>query len=148
MYQRLIELAVSKASSNAEFDALRRVLFAAVAVDEEDRTFAERIDANKALRGEAPTKLSKRKKAEVDGYAADANELEAQQLAEFSSLESAESVVFCLKMALDGDVRFWEKAHEKGDPADAPIVQSFAAAKVRLRDSMAAYLSEFRAPDS
>jgi hypothetical protein len=148
MYQHLIELSVSKAATDAESDVLRDVLVAAIAVDEEERKFSDRINTNKALRGEAPTKLSKRKKAEIDGYAADAREMEAQQVAEFSGFDSAQSIVYCLKTALDGDVKFWGRMHEKAHPADAPIVQSFAAAKARLRDAMAAYLSVYRAHES
>ena len=129
MFQHFIELALSKASSSVESAALRPVLVAAISLDEEERTFGDRIDANKALRGETSTKLSKRKRSEVDGYTSDALKLEAQQLKEYSTFESSSSIIYCIKTALDGDVSFWSKAHEKCHSTDASIVQSFALAK-------------------
>ena len=141
MFELLVKLAASKAANAAEADALVKVASFARRADEEERTFGERINHNKSLRGEPPTKISKRKQAEIDSYAADAEQLAASQLLQFESFESASSIIHCLKMALDQDVSFWSKAHEKAHEADRPLVQSFASAKTDLRDAFAAYLA-------
>ena len=148
MFEPLIQLAVSKTSSPAERAALQAVLEAAVALDNEERTFGARVDVNKALRGEAPTKLSKRKKAEIDGYAADASEMEAQQLKEFAEFDSGSSIISCLHMALGPDVKLWQSAHTKAHPADAFLIQEFSAAKLELLEAMGTYLSEFPRDES
>ena len=145
MFARLIELALSKASSDAEVDALRPVLAAAVALDEEEQSFGDRIDSNDVQRDEAPAKLSKRKRAELDGYATDALKMESRQLEEFSEFESSSSIVSCLKTALDCDVSFWTRAHERCHAAETKVVKDFAAAKIHLRDAMVGYLSTFHA---
>lgn len=144
MYGASIELAISKARDDAEREALRPVLAAAIALDAEERTFPARIDANKALRGEGPTKLSKRKRAEVDSYAEDARELEAQQLGQFAEMNTASEILACLAAGLAGDIVFWSKAHTKAHPSDAPLVAAFAQAKVALHDAIAAFEARHR----
>jgi hypothetical protein len=141
MYRASVELAITKASSAAEKSALLPVLSAARALDEEERTFPDRIEANKALRGEGPTKLSRRKRKDVDAYAEDARVAGAEQLAQFSELESAASILSCLKAGLDADIAFWSKAHEKAHPSDAPLVIAFTQAKVSMRAAIVAFVA-------
>jgi len=144
MFERYIELAASKAATDEELTTLRQIIVIASELDVQERTFETRINANKAARGEDPTKLSKAKREEIDQYAADATEMAAEQLKQFAALDSAWEIVFALHRGLDTDVKFWSKAHLKAHPLDGPIVREFARAKARLRDALAAYLEQFR----
>ena len=143
MMEPFVKLALARAASDAERIALEPVAVAARALDAEERSFPSRIAENKARRGEGPTKLSKKRQAEVDGYATDADAMDAGLLAQFEGLASAASVVRCLKTALDGDVAFWSKNQSKAHPADAPLLAQFLAAKSACRDRMADYLDRF-----
>jgi len=148
MFRPFVELAISKASSDSEIAALNHVLEAATVLDEEERTFGNRMNANKALRGEGPTKLSKRKRSEVGSYAADANELEAQQLKDFASFERGAAIIASLAPSLRADIEFWESSYKMAHPSDVPIVQAFVAKKACLFEAMGRYLSEYRCDDS
>ena len=142
MFERAVRIAISKAGSPAEADALTKLVPSACRVDEQERTFEERINRNKALRGEPPTKMSKRKKADIDSYAADANEMTANQLLQFEALDSAASVIKCLEMAMVHDIAFWSQAQGKAHEADRPLVRDFAAVKIDLQNAFSAYLAE------
>jgi hypothetical protein len=144
MFERAVQIAVSKADTDVEADALARIIPIARRVDAEERTFAERINRNKAFRGQSSTtQISKRKSAEIDAYAADADEMKASQLLQFEALGSAASVVKCLEMALGHDVKFWAIAHQQAHEADRSIVHAFASVRIDLHSALAAYLAEY-----
>lgn len=143
MFRSFVELAISKSANGRERLALNPVLEAANALDEDERTFGERINANKALRGEGPTKLSRRKRADVESYSTDARELEDQQLREFAAFERGSAIVACLATALGTDIKFWQASYKHAHPSDVSIVQAFVARKAALHQAMKNYLSEF-----
>ena len=143
MFEQFIQLAVSKAATDEEIAALLPIVAAASDLDEQERTFAARIHASKAARGEAPTDVSKAKHQELDQLAADAMDMAAAQLKGFAALDGAGSIIFALHMGLVSDAAFWAKAHLKAHPSDAAIVQAFSGAKARFRDALAAYLDRF-----
>lgn len=143
MYARYLEVAVSKASSDSEREALREVVVIASKLDEQERTFESRINASKAARGEGPTRMSKAKRQEVDQYAADAAELADGQLREFAGFEQARDIAVALRAGLRMDVQFWSKAHLKAHPADRAVVEEFARAKKDLLDALSSYLQKF-----
>jgi hypothetical protein len=138
-----VRIAVAKAGSSNEASALDAVAEAARLLDDEERTFPARIAGNQALREEGPPKYSKRKQAQIDSYAADAEEMDASLVESLAALGSAASVIFGLKFALDQDVAFWSKNANKAHPDDRILVQQFVAAKAACRDAMAAYLAEY-----
>ncbi len=144
MYKRYIELAASKAATDEELEVLRSIIDIASELDEQELTFEARINANKAARGESPTRLSKAKLQEIDQYATDAMEIENKQPGEFKTFSCAQPIIFALHMGLDSDVKFWSKIHTKAHPSDCSIVQEFARAKARLRDALATYLEKFQ----
>jgi len=143
MFERCIQLAISKAATDGECAALHSMVAIASELDEQERSFEARINASKAARGEGPTKVSKAKRQEIDQYAADATEIAAEQLKEFAALDNAWTIIFALHIGLESDTKFWSKAHLKAHPSDTAIVQAFADAKTRLRDALAAYLRQF-----
>lgn len=147
MFKPIVELAISKASCEPEVAALNSVLDAVIVLDEEERTLGDRIDANKALRGEGPTKLSRRKRSEVDSYASDADESQAQQLKEFAGFERSSTIIACLAPGLQADVTFWKSNCKKAHPSDVPIIQSFVAKKADLCKAMGDYLAVYGRED-
>jgi hypothetical protein len=147
MFRPIVELAISKASCDLEVAALNSVLEAAIALDEEERTIGDRIDANKALRGEGPTRLSKRTRSEVDSYASDADAFQAQQLEEFAGFERSSTIIACLAPGLQADVAFWQSNCTKAHPSDVPLIQQFASKKETLCKAMGSYLSVYGRDD-
>ncbi len=147
MLQALIKLAISKSADEREKAALEAVWRAADALDEADRSFPDRINANKALRGELPTKLSAAKRAQIDRYAADAETLAQETLMGFASFESARSIIGALYPAAVQQSTFWAKAYLKAHAEDRKIVQDFAACKDALRIEMEVYLNAYPLAD-
>ena len=148
MLLQAIELALSKAATHDEAIALRPVLLAAHQLQLSEANFEERINENKALRGERPVALTPRRQAEVSAYAADAEEMTAQQLREYATFSSARSIIATLQFALEQDASFWSRAHRKAHRSDSAIVQAFAAQKARLRDEVNRYLSAYPRAES
>jgi hypothetical protein len=112
-------------------------------VIELERTFAARIDASKAARGEPPTKLRKARREELAGYAQDAEDGDARLLRDFAALPGA-AVVYALSAGLETDLAFWGSLGLKhAHPAERPIVEASIAAKRRLRDGLAEFLRRF-----
>jgi len=143
MFRRCLELAVTKAGSDARRNALLPIVPIAAELDGQEWSFEARINAAKAARGEGPTKLSKKKREEIDQYALDAKEIEEAQIKEFSAADDPWLIVFALHMALENDIGFWSKSFPKENPEESAIVQAFLQAKTRLRDALASYLEQF-----
>lgn len=141
MIARAIVIALDKASP-AESGALQEVLRLAQALDEVETGFEAKINASKARRSEGPTKLPKARRAQVEGYAADAAEMERQQQVELAAMPCARDVIEVLHYGLQSDVAFWKSAPRHAHPDDVPVVQELVDAKVRLHAAMARYLAE------
>ena len=135
-----VQIAVSKSTSPAEREMLDRILLLAEQLDKIENSFADKINSSKASRGEPPTKLSRAKRAELQQYDEDAKEMGAQQLLDLQAFESSTEVIFALHMGLESDAKFWQQAHRHAHPADVPIVQEFAEAKLMLCESMGHFL--------
>jgi hypothetical protein len=118
-------------------------LFAEVC--ELERTFGARIDASKAARGEAPTKLRKARREEIAGYARDAEAGDEQLERDFAALSGA-AIASAFSAALETDLAFWGSHGLKhAHPAERPIVEESIAAKRRLRDGLEEFLRRFPA---
>lgn len=137
MYVKAIQLAMSKTEGSLPPAELAVALGKAEALARLEATFESDINASKARRGEKPTRLSKSRQSEIDGYAADASVMEAEQLATFQTERSARQIVSTLRSALNADLKFWSTATKHTHPGDLRIVQDFVAAKVGLRDALA-----------
>ena len=136
MYVQALQIAISKADGTASEAALRQALLRAEALAQVESQFETRVNASKASRGEKPTKLSKSRKAEVDGFATDAAALQAEQLAMFKSGSSSREIVASLKSGLDSDLKFWSTAVKHTHPGDLSVLQEFVNAKRELRDAL------------
>ena len=136
MYVQALQIALSKDDGTASQPALQHALLKAETLARVESQFEARINASKASRGEKPTRLSSSRHAEVAGFAADAAELQAEQLVLFQSGFSARKIVAALKSGLDSDLKFWSNAAKYTHPSDLPVVQEFVSAKRELRESL------------
>ena len=143
MFAPSIQLALTKTHSSVELAAVQALLATAAALDAEEASFAERMQANKAARGAGQMKVSNAKRQALAQYAADAEEIAAEQLQAFAALDRAADIIFALHMGLQSDCEFWAQARHKVEPEDAATVQAFVRAKIQLRDALAAYLTQF-----
>ena len=132
---------MDKASAPEELRALENVLAKAEALGRIEAAFEAKINASKAARGEGPTSLSRAKREQVNDFANDQAELQAQQLIAFEASNSANEIVTALKAGLRHDVQFWAGAAKYTHAADLPVVEEFVNAK---RDLLAA-LNDFLA---
>jgi hypothetical protein len=136
MYIKALQIARSKSdvapASGAVDEAMRQAQNLALL----EAQFESRINASKAARGEKPTQLSRARRAEVDGYAADAQQMHSEQLAAFEAVPSAYKIFSVLKSGLDADLKFWVNAGKHTHPQDMPIVQELVDAKRALKDSL------------
>ena len=106
-------------------------------------SFPDRINANKASRGEAPTKLSKRKREELAGYERDAVDLDQTLANDYRALEGS-SIVHAMSYALESDLKFWGGAMLKhAHPDDRPIIEEVLEAKKQLQSKFKQFLNCF-----
>jgi hypothetical protein len=112
-----------------------------------DRTFEKRINASKAARGEKPTKLSKAKREEIDGYEKDAEEIEEKLTRDFASM-SGETIIWVLSTALEPHVQFWSGVNlKRAHPLDRPVIEETLAPRKELLEKPQALVAQFPAPD-
>ena len=141
VYVQALQIALSNDDGSASKLALQEALLKAEALARVESQFESRINASKASRGEKPTKLSKSRQAEVDGFASDAAGLQAEQLVSFKSGYTARKIAAVLKSGLDSDLKFWSNAVKYTHPGDLPLVQEFVTAKRELRESLSLCLA-------
>lgn len=116
-------------------------------VYELNETFPERINANKAARGERPTKVSSRKREELAQYEKDAIDIDRGLTEDFRT-QSPSSIIYAMSYALDTDLSFWGGAMLKhAHPADRPLVEEVFAAKSELQSKFKQYLKRFPPAD-
>jgi hypothetical protein len=147
MKAAFIRIAIAKTADAGELAALSGIETAAIAFETADASFAERIEANKALRGEAPTKLRKSTREQLDALASDQADLDADLIAQLGALDSASSVIGALTFALTQDIPR-ARAMLKHYPApDYPLGEEMVLLKERLADAMQRYLSVYADED-
>jgi hypothetical protein len=99
--------------------------------------FEDKINASKAARGEKPTHLSKARKAQVRGYADDADAMQKEQLALFEAELTSREILTALYAGLQSDLQLWNGAAKHTHPSDMSVVEEFVVAKRRLFESLA-----------
>ena len=102
----------------------------------------DRINRNKALRGEKPTRLPRSKKSEINQYKNDADNLMSQMKSDCMLMDNPKDIIRAIFSGFGSDIAFWTQAVKYAHPADKAIVDEFLAAKIKLRDTMAAYLNQ------
>lgn len=144
MKAAFVRIAISKTSDPRALAALADVEAAAQAFEDADASFVDRINANKALRGEPPTKLGRSKRAQLDALADDQANMDRDLIEQLSGLESARSVIEALYFGLAQDIPHARAMLKHYPPADRPLGEDLVLLKERLADAMSGYLREYR----
>ena len=148
MSPAFIQIAMSRADTVEVVDLLTEMERLARDLWEFESTFEERINANKALRGDKPSQLGKKRREELKDYEKDAAEIDSELTQDLALMESPEEIIRVLHPGLQQDVCFWEQAHKHTHSADVPIVMEFLQMKRRLLDAMAMFLARYRQHES
>ena len=140
--KKLIQIAISKTTSPDKLDFLNEISKLAETLDTLESAFEERINSNKALRGEKPTIVTRSKKKEINQYKKDADELTNQLAEDFLLMENTKDIIQAIRSGFDGDIVFWKQAVKYAHPADMFIVEELLSSKIKLRDALTAYLNQ------
>lgn len=140
--KKLIQIAISKTSSSKELHSLNEILKLADTLDMIESAFEDRINSNKALRGEKPTGVTRTKRQEINQYKKDAEELTNQLVKDFSLMENPREIIQAICFGFDGDIAFWKQAGKYAHPADMPVIEELLSAKIKLHDALIGYLGE------
>jgi hypothetical protein len=132
MFAPALRIAQEKSRSSSGRTLLALAQGAADALEAVEAAFEERINASKAARGEKPTRLSKGRQAQVDGYAKDAAAMQREQLSVYEAELGPLDIVVALRDGLRRDLGFWNGVAKHAHPADRPIVEELVAAKRTL----------------
>lgn len=143
--KKSIQIAITKTTLPEELDLLNEISKLAETLDTLETSFEERINNNKVLRGEKPTRLTRSKKMEINQYKKDADDLTNQLTKDFMLMENAKDIIQAIRSSFDSDIAFWRQAVKYAHPADMPIVDELLFAKIKLRDALTAYLNINRA---
>ncbi|HKQ30131.1 MAG TPA: hypothetical protein VJS66_02500 [Burkholderiales bacterium] len=122
MHETLVEIAVTKARSPVEREVLSQLVKLATELSAFEATFESRINANKAQRGEKPTKLRSVKQQDLNQYDKDAQALTEQLALDLASMEHPGDVIRALLAGRDSDIKFWQQAHKYAHPAEAALI--------------------------
>lgn len=139
--KKSIQIAITKTTSPEELDLLNEISKLVETLDTLESSFEERINNNKVLRGEKPTRLTRSKKIEINQYKKDADDLANKLTKDFMLMENAKDIIQAIRSGFDSDITFWKQAVKYAHPADLPIVDEFLVAKIKLRDALTVYLN-------
>ena len=116
-------------------------------VQELNQSFVDRINTNKAARGEGPTRLPKRKREELGQYESDRIEGERDLTQSFAKLHGS-SIIAAMSEGLETDLKFWGGPMLKhAHVADRPLIEEVFEAKKLLQSGFKEFLERYPPPD-
>jgi hypothetical protein len=140
-----LEIAIANTTDPAAKSMLAELAPTFERVCQLNETFPARINANKAARGEAPTKLPKQKREELAGYDQDAIDLERTLTNDYRTL-AGPSIIHSMSYALETDLKFWGGAMLKhAHPSDRVLIEEVVEAKRQLQNQFKHFLARFPA---
>jgi exoribonuclease R len=140
--KKLIQIAISKTSSPEDLHSLNEIFKLAETLEMVESTFENRINSNKALRGEKPTGVTRTNKQEINQYKKDAEELINQLSKDLSLMENPREIIQAICFGFDSDIAFWKQAVKCAHPEDMPVIEELLSAKIKLHDALTIYLDE------
>jgi hypothetical protein len=108
-----------------------------------DASFPERINANKAKRGEAPTKLSTARKQQLGELARDQIDLDFKLCSDFRQMTEPSQIVWAIHYALLQDMPNAQKFLKYYHPDDLPLGEELVRLKRRLLEAASAFLEMY-----
>jgi hypothetical protein len=143
MNPELFRIAATKTTDPAALAMLARLEHAARELADADASFPERISANKAKRGEPPTKLRKAKKEQLGELAQDQIDLDARLCDDFRSMTEPSQIVWSAHHALTQDLPNARKFLKYYHPDDLFLGEEIVRLKSQLLDAAAAFLKAY-----
>ena len=143
MKPEFIRIASSKANDPGMLDALTRIEALAAHYEDGEKTFPARINENKARRGEAPTKLRKAKRDQLEELAKDQAELDASLHQQLANLASAQAVVQALHAGMSANLVSSRGLLKYYHPDDLPLGQDMLRRQEALVSALADFLSTY-----
>ncbi len=105
--------------------------------------FPERINANKAKRGESPTKIPRKKAEELKELEQDQIDIDQQVCEEFSKVDTPSQIVASAAYALEQDIPTAKKFLKHYHPDDLPLGEEIVALKIQLLEKASAFLERY-----
>ncbi len=108
-----------------------------------EASFPERINANKAKRGEKPTKLPRRKTEELKELEQDQIDIDQQVCEDFLKVDTPSQIVASVAYALEQDIPTAKKFLKHYHPDDLPLGEEIITLKVQLLEKAFAFLERY-----
>lgn len=142
---KYIVLAVEKASTPEEREALTRIEAAAAELAVRERDLPEMIAAGKIRRHEAPVKLSRDQRAMLAGMGDDMAASEREQLVLLKDVATAAEVIEILSFSFTIPCvpQDWSAMLPESHPDDRPALEDIIGRQRALRAAMREYLERF-----
>lgn len=136
------QIAVTKAGSPEAAEALRQMEPLFLAFIACQRSFAERIESSKRARGEAPMKLRKSKRQDLESLAQDAENIDREITEQLRSLSDLE-IIGALRTGLNSDLSFWKSSLKHFHEAELPLGLEYVEIEERLIGAMDQFVATF-----
>lgn len=143
MNPEFFRIAATKTIDPEALALLARMEHVAQELTDADASFPERINANKAKRGELPTKLRKAKKEQLGELAQDQVDLDAKLCEDFRKMTEPSQVVWAVHYALTQDLPSARKFLKYYHPDDLLLGEEIVGLKSRLLDAATAFLDAY-----
>lgn len=140
MKEMHLRIALEKARTDEEKEALEAILPSVLALERYEATLIERIHASKAKRGEEPTRLRKGKREEIDSYAQDAIEIDKEVVKELQKMNSAKEIVDIFRSPLKTDIQYLEGTLKYYHPDELHLGEEGLTLKRQLSSAIDAFL--------
>lgn len=143
MSPKFFRLAATKTTDPVALDMLAELEQLAHALATVEASFPERINANKAKRGESPTKLSRKKADDLRALDQDQIDIDQEVYEDFSKVDSPSPILAAMAYALEQDIPNSKKFLKHYHPDDLPLGEEMVTLKVQLLEKVSAFLARY-----
>jgi hypothetical protein len=143
MNPEFFRIAATKTTDSVALLMLAQLERAAQELADADASFPERINANKAKRGENPTKLPKAKKGQLGEFAQDQIDLDAKLCDDFRKMTEPSQIVWSARYAMTQDLPNARKFLKYYHPDDLFLGEEIVRLKSQLLDAATSFLEAY-----
>ena len=143
MNPEFFRIAATKTSDPVALAMLAQLEHAAQELVDAEAAFPERINANKAKRGEQPTKLRKAKKEQLSELAQDQIDLDVRLCDDFRRMREPSQIVWSTHYALTQDIPYARNFLKYYHPDDLFLGEEIVRLKSQLLDAATLFLNAY-----
>lgn len=143
MNPEFFRIAATKTTDPVALPMLAKLERAAQELTNAEASFPERINANKAKRGEQPTKLTKAKKSQLGELAQDQVDLDTQLCNGFRTMSDPSQIVWATHYALTQDLPNARKFLKHYHPDDLALGEEIVNLKSQLLEAATSFLEAY-----